>query len=70
MNITNILDLKNGKEMISFFKESNDSSDLDYDIKNISVVVSSVVTASARIHMSQFKKDTFFSIFFTTNLPS
>jgi hypothetical protein len=70
MNITNILDLKNGKEMISFFKESNDSSDLDYDIKNISVVVSSVVKASARIHMSQFKKDTFFSIFFTTNLPS
>lgn len=55
--ITNILDLKNGKELISFFDLNLNDDESHYDIKNISVVVSSVVTASARIHMSKFKTD-------------
>jgi len=63
-NITNIIDLKNGKELISYFKPHSDS-DLNFNIKNISVVVSAIVTASARIHMTQFKVDKSLTIFYT-----
>lgn len=67
LNITNVLDLKNGKELISFFKdkESSNNSDFEFNIKNISVVVSAIVTASARIHMSKFKKDKNLTIYYT-----
>jgi len=68
IDVTNILDLKNGKELISFFNSSNEydnSENNDFDIKNISVVVSSVVTASARIFMSQFKTDKRFTIYYS-----
>ncbi len=64
-NITNILDLKNGKELISFFDLNLNDDESHYNIKNISVVVSSVVTASARIHMSKFKTDKRFIICYT-----
>jgi hypothetical protein len=64
INVTNILDLKNGKELISFF-DLKPSDDFHYNIKNISVVVSSMVTASARIHMSQFKTDKRFTLYYT-----
>lgn len=76
MDVTNILDLKNGKELISFFNlsykpnYSNQSFDMEWiqenesDIKNISVV-SAIVTASARIHMSRFKTDKSFTIYYT-----
>nr|YP_025890.1 DNA-directed DNA polymerase [Moniliophthora perniciosa]AAQ74286.1 DNA-directed DNA polymerase [Moniliophthora perniciosa] len=56
-NITNIIDLKNGKELISFFSIPTNSYKDDYNIKNTSVVVSTAVTASARIYMTQFKTD-------------
>lgn len=65
-DITNILDLKNGKELVSFFNlpsELNDNS--NYDIKNVSVVVSSIVTASARIYMSRFKTDNSINIYYS-----
>jgi len=64
-NITNILDLKNGKELIYFFDLNLNDDESHYDIKNISVVVSLVVTASARIHMSKFKTDKRFIICYT-----
>jgi DNA polymerase family B len=56
-NITNVLDLKNGKVLISYFKNPLPDSNFeeDFDIKNVSIVVASIVTASARIYMSQFK---------------
>jgi hypothetical protein len=57
-------------ELISFFKlPITDSYDDSYEdianIKNTSVVISSVVTASARIHMSIFKTDPNLKIFYT-----
>lgn len=49
--ISNVLDLQNGKELISFFESyRNENRKL-----NISVPVSAAVTAYGRIHMSQFK---------------
>jgi len=66
LNITNIISLKNGKELISYFDDNDQNSDnLNTQIKNISVVVSSIVTASARIHMSKFKTDKRFTIYYT-----
>nr|QWO71392.1 DNA polymerase [Arthromyces claviformis] len=72
-NITNVVDLKNGKELISFLdfdqqSQNNDIEHIDvenYKNKNISVVVSSVVTASARIHMSQFKTNNSYTLYYT-----
>ena len=56
MIITNVIDLKNGKELISYFKQhTDDNLEENSDIKNISVVTSSIVTASARIQMSLYK---------------
>ena len=69
INISNIVDLNNGKEFISFFDlMSNDVSDPEIEsrnMKNISVVVSSVITASARIYMSQFKTNKSFTLYYT-----
>lgn len=77
MDVTNILDLKNGKELISFFNlsynpsYSNQSFDMEWikedesDIKNVSLAISAVVTASARIHMTQFKTDKNFILYYT-----
>lgn len=49
--ISNVLDLQNGKELISFFESyRNENRKL-----NIFVPVSAAVTAYGRIHMSQFK---------------
>nr|BAM29340.1 dnapol [Lentinula edodes] len=63
--VKNIIDLKNGKELISFFRYPFEDSDNNFDIKNISVVVSAIVTASARIHMTQFKTDKNVTIYYT-----
>jgi len=67
MNVTNVLDLKNGKEILTYYKDNSENSDIinNINIKNISVVVSAVVTASARIHMSQFKTDKSLNIYYT-----
>jgi hypothetical protein len=53
--VTNILDLKNGKQLISFYKDLEESDNNMNDIKNISVVVSSIISGSSRIYMTQFK---------------
>jgi DNA polymerase type B, organellar and viral len=47
--VSNIIDFKNGKELVSFFDHSGN------DNLNISVAISLAVTAMARVHMSQFK---------------
>lgn len=66
MNITNIIDLKNGKELISFFSLPSDKDiDSNTNIKNISVVVSAIVTASARMFMTQFKTDKNLTIYYS-----
>lgn len=48
--IANSIDLKNGKELISYWNKDKISSD-----KNISVPISLAVTAYGRIHMAQLK---------------
>lgn len=63
--ITNVVDLKNGRELISFFEENEWSEAEKKKSLNISVVISSAVTASARIHMSQFKTMKDITLYYT-----
>lgn len=58
--VCKIVDLKNGKELISFFDNHDWNSEDGKKSLNVSVVIAAAVTASPRIHMSQFKtmKDT------------
>ena len=53
--ITNVIDLNNGKELVSFFDNYDWNEETEKKNLNISVVISSAVTACARIHMSKFK---------------
>jgi len=52
-NVSNVLDLKKGKELISFFDDSSEKE--NFNTLNLSIPIAAAVTASARIHMSQFK---------------
>lgn len=52
--ITNVIDLKNGKELISFFDEVEWSEKIKNNL-NISIPISASTSAYSRIHMSQFK---------------
>jgi hypothetical protein len=66
VKISNIIDLKNGKELISYVNSSvTDDENNPFALKNVSIVVSAVVTASARIHMSQFKTNKNISIYYS-----
>nr|AWA82154.1 hypothetical protein [Cantharellus cibarius] len=47
--VSNVIDFKNGKELVSFFDHSGK------DNLNISVAISLAVTAMAKVHTSQFK---------------
>jgi len=55
--VSNVLDFKNGKELIYFFDDSSilSGDKENFKILNISIPISAAVTASARIYMSQFK---------------
>jgi hypothetical protein len=57
--------LSNGKELISFFNLPDNSDKMKNKTKNISVVVASIVTASARIHMSQFKNNNNYTVYYS-----
>jgi DNA polymerase type B, organellar and viral len=63
-NISDIIDFKNGKELISFYKPI---LNLDKENKkcNISVVISAAVTAYSRIYMSQFKNNKDYTLFYS-----
>ena len=50
--VTDEIDLKNGKELISFFKDSGQFDNHKLSQKNSSVSIALAVTAYARIHMS------------------
>lgn len=65
-NITNTIDLKNGKELISFFDDISNNGERD-QIKslNISIPISLSVTAAARVYMSKFKNMNDLSIYYT-----
>jgi hypothetical protein len=65
-NITNTIDLKNGKELISFFDDISNNGEKD-QIKtlNISIPISLTVTAAARVYMSKFKNMKDLSIYYT-----
>lgn len=53
--VTNVIDFKNGKELISFFDDSS-SGEFNSSL-NISIPISTAVTAWARVYMSQFKNN-------------
>lgn len=64
--ISKVIPLLNGKELISFFDNLNNNIEETFiPNKNISIVVSSIVTASARIYMSKFKKFSHLNIYYT-----
>lgn len=65
-NITNTIDLKNGKELISFFLDVSENGNKD-TIKpvNISIPISLTVTAAARVYMSYFKNMNNHKLFYT-----
>jgi hypothetical protein len=66
IKISNIIDLKNGKELITYLNTSiKDEESNPLQLKNVSVVVSSVVTASARIHMIKFKTNPNFILYYS-----
>lgn len=61
--INNVIDFKNGRELISFF-DDNSSIDSNKPL-NISIPISAAITSYARIHMSQFLSDPNLIIFYT-----
>jgi DNA polymerase type B, organellar and viral len=64
--IISSLDLKNGKQLISYKeKENKYDENENYPISNVSIAVASAVTAYARIFMSQFKNSTKFNLFYS-----
>jgi hypothetical protein len=65
-NITNTIDLKNGKELISFFLDVSENGVRD-TVKsvNISIPISLSVTAAARVYMSFFKNMNNHKIYYT-----
>jgi hypothetical protein len=61
--VSDILDLKNGKELVTY---SDHNDDLDYDKQsNVSVSLAASVTAYARIHMSQFKNNDKYTLYYS-----
>jgi hypothetical protein len=61
--VSDILELKNGKELISY---SDHNDDLDYDrLSNVSVALAASVTAYARVYMSQFKNSDKYTLYYS-----
>jgi len=66
--ITNVVDLQNGKELISYFNKNAIKalqSDEGTSNKNISIAIASAVTAYARIKMSHIKMDKNIKIYYS-----
>jgi len=63
--ITNVVDLKNGNELISFFDTHNWEDKTKKKTLNISIPIAAAVTACARIHMSKFKTRDNFTLFYS-----
>src|ERR1700687_1866952 len=56
--VTNVVDLQNGKELISYFNKTDIKAiDEGSSNKNISIPIAAAVTAYARIIMSKIKMD-------------
>ena len=58
--VTNVLDLHNGKELVTYLDLNNEDINL-----NISIAISASVTAFARVHMSQFKTMKNITLYYT-----
>jgi len=68
--ITNVIDLKNGKELVSFFDDYDWNLDSEKNKTkqkslNLSVAFSAAVTACARITMSKIKTRNDFKLYFS-----
>jgi hypothetical protein len=66
--VTNVVDLQNGKELISYFNKNAVkalNSDEGFSTKNISIAIASAVTAYARIKMSSIKMDKNIKIYYS-----
>jgi DNA polymerase family B len=55
-DVTNVVSLRNGKELISYLKNNKELDTIGKDnSKNISIALASAVTSYARVYMSEFK---------------
>ena len=64
--LTNVIDLQNGQELISYFNKNDIKAIEDGSaIKNISIAIASAVTAYARIKMSYIKMDKNIKIYYS-----
>jgi hypothetical protein len=60
INIIDVTDFQNGKELITYIKTDNlenlnEISENNFNINNVSVIISAAITAEARIKMSEIK---------------
>lgn len=62
-DVNNVIDLSNGKELVSFL-DFNKQSDFE-PIRNISIVIAMAISAYGRIHMSQFKNKVDYDLYYT-----
>ena len=62
-DVSNVIDLSNGKELISFL-DNNKQSDFE-PVRNISIVIAMAISAYGRIHMSQFKNKVDYDLYYT-----
>nr|YP_009739470.1 DNA polymerase [Tricholoma saponaceum]QIC20314.1 DNA polymerase [Tricholoma saponaceum] len=63
--ITNIVELQNDKELLSFFDDHDWSEEEGKTYLNISVPIFAAIIVSSRIHMSQFKTMKDLSLYYT-----
>ena len=63
--ITDILNLNNGKEIISYLPDQSYKEDNVFKNINISIPITLVITAEARVYMSQFKNNSNYTLYYT-----
>ena len=63
-SVRNVMSFENGKELISYLEKHNNEIEKD-KATNISVAISSAVTAYSRIHMSNFKNLDNITLYYT-----
>jgi len=64
-DIIEVIDLKNGKLLVSLATSPDDMSSLNDESKNISIPIAAAISAYARMHMSQYLVDPKYVIYYT-----
>ena len=68
-DVSNVIDLLNGKELISFLNKNIEDETLsagyNFNYFNTSIPIAAAITAYARIHMSKFKNLHGYKLYYT-----